>query len=108
MFGSQGVRHLFFTAERFAAARAYEIGALDQCASGAEADAAAERMAQRMAENAPLTLRAAKLAIRATEGAGQNVLAEARRATTAANASGDYREGRLAFAEKRAPRFTGT
>lgn len=107
-FGGQSVRTLFFTAERMTAVRAQEVGAVDLCLPGAEVEAAAVRMAQRMADNAPLTLRAAKLSIRATEGAPHQVLAEARRATALANASADYREGRLAFAEKRAPRFTGT
>ncbi|MFG1359261.1 enoyl-CoA hydratase-related protein [Xanthobacter tagetidis DSM 11602] len=106
-FGGQSVRTLFFTAERMTAVRAQEVGAVDLCLPGAEVEAAAVRMAQRMADNAPLTLRAAKLSIRATEGAPHQVLAEARRATALANASADYREGRLAFAEKRAPRFTG-
>lgn len=105
-FGSQGARHLFFTAERLTAPRAHEIGAVDILTGPADAAPAADRLAHRMAENAPLTLRAAKLSIRAAEGAP--VLAEAKRATTLANASADYREGRLAFAEKRAPRFTGS
>ncbi|MFG1396634.1 enoyl-CoA hydratase-related protein [Roseixanthobacter pseudopolyaromaticivorans] len=107
VFGSQGARQLFFGAERLKAMRAYETGAVDQIAPAAEVDALAEKAALRIGENAPLTLRAAKASIRAAEGAGHAVAAEARRLTTLANASADYREGRLAFAEKRVPRFTG-
>lgn len=108
VFGSQGARHLFFTAERLTAARAHAIGAVDVLIPAAEAEATAERTLQRIAENAPLTLKAAKLAIRAAETGAVALLGEARRATGAANASADYREGRLAFAEKRAPRFSGS
>ncbi|GGF73031.1 enoyl-CoA hydratase [Azorhizobium oxalatiphilum] len=106
-FGPQATRTLFFTAERMTAERAFALGALDHIAPAEEADADAERLLARIAENAPLTLRAAKLAIRAAEGTGGGIFAEAKRQAAAANASADYREGRLAFAEKRAPRFKG-
>ncbi len=106
-FGAQATRLLLFTAERLTMERAFALGAVDLLAPTAEVDAAAERLASRMADNAPLTLRAAKMSVRAAEGVGGGALAEARRLTGAANASTDYREGRLAFAEKRAPRFTG-
>ncbi len=106
-YGGQTVRQLFYGAERLDAARAFEMGALDHIASPEEVDALADRLVGRIADNAPLTLRAAKLSIRSATGAGGQVAAEARRLTTLANGSADYREGRLAFAEKRAPRFTG-
>ncbi|MFG1345961.1 enoyl-CoA hydratase-related protein [Xanthobacter autotrophicus DSM 431] len=108
VFGSQGARQLFFTADRVSAARAHTLGAVDALAPAMDVDAAAERLLQRIAENAPLTLKAAKLAIRATETGAGSLLGEARRATTVANASADYGEGRRAFSEKRAPRFTGS
>lgn len=106
-YGGHAARQLFFSAERLSARRAFELGAVDHLAGVEEADGVADRLAARIAENAPLTLRAAKLSIRAAEGAGA-LLAEARQTTHAANASADYREGRLAFAEKRAPRFSGS
>ncbi|QTL02358.1 enoyl-CoA hydratase/isomerase family protein [Aquabacter sp. L1I39] len=106
-YGAQTVRQLFYGAERLDARRAFELGALDHMAAPDEVDALADRVVSRIAENAPLTLRAAKLSIRAATGAGGQAAAEARRLTILANGSADYREGRLAFAEKRAPRFTG-
>ncbi len=107
-YGGHAVRQLFFTAERLTARRAFEMGAIDHLAAADEADALADKIAARIAENAPLTLRAAKLSIRAAEGVGGGILTEARHQTALANASADYREGRLAFAEKRAPRFSGS
>ncbi|MGU3493195.1 enoyl-CoA hydratase-related protein [Xanthobacteraceae bacterium A53D] len=106
-FGAQAARTLLFTAERLEAERAFALGAIDQIAPAAEVDAVAERLLARICDNAPLTLKAAKLAIRAAEGAGGGTFGEAKRQAAAANASADYREGRLAFAEKRAPRFKG-
>lgn len=107
VFGSQGARQLFFTADRLDAIRAHALGAVDILAPSADLEAVAGRQIQRIADNAPLTLKAAKIAIRAAETGASGLAAEARRASAAANASADYREGRRAFAEKRAPRFTG-
>lgn len=106
-YGGHAARQLFFCAERLPARRAFELGAVDHLAGVDEADGVADKLAARIAENAPLTLRAAKLSIRAAEGVS-GLIGEARHLTQAANASADYREGRLAFAEKRAPRFSGS
>ncbi|MBA4791068.1 MAG: enoyl-CoA hydratase/isomerase family protein [Rhizobiales bacterium] len=106
-YGPHAARQLFFTAERLSARRVYELGGFDHIAGLDEADGLADRIVARIAENAPLTLKAAKLSIHAAEGVGGGILTEARHLTQLANASLDYREGRLAFAEKRAPRFSG-
>lgn len=105
-YGGHAARQLFFAADRLPSRRAHELGAVDHLAPADEVDALAEKIVSRIAENAPLTLKAAKLSIRAAEGKA-GLLAEARALTQAANASADYREGRLAFAEKRLPRFSG-
>jgi len=78
---------------------------------GARCDGGYRRTAaewtRRIADNAPLTIAAAKSAIRAHVSDDPAGLAEAGRLYAAADASADYAEGRRAFTEKRAPRFTG-
>ena len=48
-----------------------------------------------------------KASIRALNANDPALLDEAERLSAQADASNDYAEGRAAFAEKRAPRFTG-
>jgi enoyl-CoA hydratase/carnithine racemase len=99
---------ILFTAQRISATRAHQIGTVHLIANDDEVDAAAERLTHVIVENAPLTLRAAKAAIRALIANDAGVLEEAERLGAKADASNDYAEGRAAFSEKRAPRFTGT
>jgi enoyl-CoA hydratase/carnithine racemase len=106
VFGSGAARHILFTADRLPALRAHALGAVHVIASKSEIHARAIELAQRISANAPLTVKAAKLAIRAFTG-DSGLLAEADRLYALADASADYAEGRRAFAEKRPPRFTG-
>jgi enoyl-CoA hydratase/carnithine racemase len=107
-FGPGAVRQLLLTADRFPAARAYGLGAVHVYAPAAAVEEIAQEMVRRIAANAPLTMKAAKLAIRAlTAGDGSDLYAEAERLYAAADASADYAEGRRAFTEKRPPRFQG-
>jgi enoyl-CoA hydratase len=106
VFGSGAARHILFTADRLPALRAYALGAVHVIASKSEIHARAIELAQRISANAPLTVKAAKLAIRAFTG-DSDLLAEADRLYALADTSADYAEGRRAFAEKRPPRFTG-
>jgi enoyl-CoA hydratase len=66
------------------------------------------RLAEMIAANAPLAIRAAKQALRESEGlperAAHRVVNEHRRAL---DLTQDYNEGLAAFAERRKPRFEG-
>jgi enoyl-CoA hydratase len=65
-----------------------------------------QEMAAALAANAPLTMAASKSVINALI-APQGDFGAARAAVEACMRSEDYVEGRRAFMEKRAPRFTG-
>lgn len=106
IFGAGAAREILFTADRLPAPRAYALGAVHVIAPKNEIQARAIELARRISANAPLTVKAAKLAIRAFTNE-PDVMAEADRLYAAADASADYAEGRKAFAEKRPPRFTG-
>ncbi len=108
VFGAGATRQVLFTADRLPASRAYELGAVHVIAAKGEVTALAAALAQKIAGNAPLTIKAAKAAIRALTTSDANLMAEAWRFYADADASSDYAEGRLAFAEKRPPRFTGS
>jgi enoyl-CoA hydratase len=106
VFGPGAARHILFTADRLPALRAHALGVVHVIVPKSEIHTRTFELAQRISANAPLTVKAAKLAIRAfTEN--PDLLAEADRLYASADASADYAEGRLAFAEKRPPRFTG-
>jgi enoyl-CoA hydratase len=106
IFGAGAARQAIFTGERLPASRAYALGAVHAIAPAAEVDAVAATFARTIAANAPLTIKAAKTAIRALT-IDADLRAEADRLYAAADASADYAEGRRAFAEKRPARFTG-
>lgn len=106
-FGHSATAQLLLTADTLPAVRAHALGGVHVLAAPSEVEGAAMALAQRIASNAPLTLRAAK---RALAGLSRNDAALtdlARDLGLVADGSADYREGRTAFAEKRQPRFEG-
>lgn len=108
VFGLPCVRSLLYSAERLPAGRLHAAGALHLLAPRPEFDQAAARLVATVAANAPLTLKAAKQALRAlTVERDAGLLAQARELEAQANGSADYAEGRLAFAQRRPPRFQG-
>lgn len=108
LVGPAQAREIMFTARRFDAAEALRIGLVNRVVGAAALEDAARGMAEAIAANAPLTVRAAKAAI------GEALKDPADRDTAAVDAmvracfdSADYAEGRRAFMEKRKPRFAG-
>jgi E-phenylitaconyl-CoA hydratase len=100
-------RKAIFTGEPFDAAEALRSGLVSDVVEPDELMACAERLADRIAENAPLSLRAAKIALAATDAAGDGLMLE--RALWGLLATSlDRAEGRAAFREHRPPRFTGS
>jgi enoyl-CoA hydratase len=70
-------------------------------------EAAVHELAERLASNAPLTLRATKEAMRRIALHRRVGAAAADDLVAACYASADFHEGVDAFLAKRAPRFTG-
>lgn len=106
IFGDTASRQIIFTADRMPASRACDLGAVSAIVADGTVRDEAYAMASRIAANAPLTIRAAKIAIRDMIDEctpSDEALASAQRA----DRSADYAEGRAAFAEKRLARFRG-
>jgi len=107
LVGLTHARHILFTGEIFGAERARAVGLFDRLVEGPAMPAAME-LARSMSANAPLSVAASKASLSAialgkTEQRRQAIVDAFHRA----EASRDAAEGARAFAEKRAPRFTG-
>ncbi|MGJ0391937.1 MAG: enoyl-CoA hydratase [Methylocystis sp.] len=106
--GAQRALELFFTARRLTADEALNAGFLCRLLKQESYEGAVDDLAQTVAANAPLTLRAAKAAIRAAaQLPNAPTLAQCEAFAARCFDSADYMEGRAAFLEKRAPEFTG-
>lgn len=105
--GVQAVKHLIFTAGSLDAEAALRLGFLLAVHEADRLGTEADDLAERIAANAPLTLRASKLAVRAAVSGNAADREETVRIGEETFASADYAEGRAAFREKRQPRFTG-
>ena len=108
VLGAARVADLFLTARTFDGTEAGRIGMVHEVFADAEFAAQAQARIEAVAGNAPLTLRAARLALRhVLGGASAPDAQQVDDAVQACFRSQDYQEGQIAFREKRVPVFSG-
>ena len=99
---------ILFSARQFDAAEALQMGLVNRVVAKGELEETVRELAARLAENAPLTILAAKAAIQESlRDAEHRDLERCRRLLETCFQSADYEEGRRAFRDKRRPQFRG-
>jgi enoyl-CoA hydratase/carnithine racemase len=108
LVGPSAAKEILFTARQFDAAEAAAMGLVNKVTAIGELEPTVRRYAAMIGDNAPLTVRAAKLAVReAMKDPARRDLDAVSRAVDDCFKSADYAEGRKAFMEKRKPVFRG-
>ncbi|GAA3384921.1 enoyl-CoA hydratase/isomerase family protein [Cryptosporangium minutisporangium] len=99
---------ILLTGNPITAARAYEIGLVNRLAESGDVLTVALDLAREILAGAPLSVRAARETVMLSTEMGRSAaLQAARHASETCYRSDDAQEGPRAFAEKRAPRWTG-
>jgi enoyl-CoA hydratase/carnithine racemase len=108
VLGAANTVDIFISARKFDAREALRMGFVSRVVAGGALEKTVAEYCAMVAENAPLTVAAAKFAVQQWQKDGKDRdLARAAKLVEACFASADHKEGRRAFMQKRKPEFTG-
>ncbi len=108
LVGPQFVTEMLLTARQFDSSQAARMGLVNHVVPDAEIESTVREMAETIAANAPLTIRAVKRIVRELRRNPEDAdVAACDALVKQCFESTDYREGRRAFLEKRKPVFRG-
>ena len=112
LVGPSRARDIMITGRFMPASEAFGMGLINFVVDENDIESAVDAYVAKIAANAPLTVRAAKAAVNTFERYSQlerdgEAETEVAELVDACFDSEDYKEGRKAFAEKRAPKFVG-
>lgn len=108
LVGPAIAKEIMFTGRQLDAAEALRVGLVNRVVPAAELDAVVAEYVETMANNAPLSIIAAKRVVdELVKDADKRDMALCERVVADCFASQDYVEGRRAFMEKRKAAFTG-
>jgi enoyl-CoA hydratase/carnithine racemase len=108
VLGATNTTDIFISARKFDAREALRMGFVSQVVPAAALEKTVADYCKLVAENAPLTVAAAKYAVQQwLKDEKDRDLARAVKLVEACFASEDHKEGRRAFMEKRTPEFKG-
>jgi len=111
VLGLKNTREIFYTARTYEGKRLKELGLVDYLIPAKDLETFTYQMAAEIAANAPLAVKGTKRILNLLLNSSQppeHCQKEAESITEAAFLSEDLKEGRLAFLEKRKPKFKGS
>lgn len=106
--GPSFAKEIFFTGGRFSASDAETMGLVNRVVAVDDLESSVTALAKTIADNAPMTVKAAKAAVNeGTKNPDERDLDSVAAMVEACFNSEDYKEGRRSFMEKRKPQFQG-